>query len=133
MQIDAIVASFEGIEPELLNDADTMRGALHAAVAAGGFQLLNLYLHQFQPQGLTATAVLSESHIALHSWPEDGALFVDLATCSGPAPTEAAFRRLCAVYSPTFVDRRDVDLSSRRRSRVAAAPAHAVELPLRTA
>jgi S-adenosylmethionine decarboxylase len=36
----------------------------------------------FSPQGITACAIVSESHLALHSWPEKGRLFVDIASCS---------------------------------------------------
>ncbi len=114
MKINAIIASLEGIDSDLLNNAEFMTTALKAAVTAGGFELLHLYVHQFTPQGLTATAVLGESHISLHSWPEDGALFVDVATCSGAMPTEAAFRYLCDAYCPTSVDRRDAYVQSRQ-------------------
>lgn len=118
MQIDAIVATLQGVSFARLNDRDLMERALKTAVDAGGFTQLHLYIHAFAPQGLTGTVVLSESHIALHSWPEDGALFVDLATCSGMAATEAAFRALCDIYEATDVERHDVSMHSRRRRRV---------------
>jgi S-adenosylmethionine decarboxylase len=38
--------------------------------------------HQFQPQGISAVAVLEESHLAIHSWPELGYIHFDLVTCT---------------------------------------------------
>ena len=97
MQLSVIVATLEGCPFAPLDDADLFAKLLDEAVAAGGLTLLHRHVHRFEPQGVTAAAVLSESHIALHSWPEHGLLFVDIATCSTPAATKAAFDRICAL------------------------------------
>jgi len=98
MQLAVIVATLEGCSFDSLNDPQRFETALREAIAAGGFTMLHHHVHQFAPQGVTAAAVLSESHIALHSWPEDGVLFVDLATCSSAEATRAAFNALCACF-----------------------------------
>ncbi|MFP4133257.1 MAG: adenosylmethionine decarboxylase [Halothece sp.] len=74
---------------EVLNDAETIRSALVEAVAAGGATLLNLCVHQFSPHGITATATLSESHIAIHTWPEYGYFAADLFFCGKGNPHQA--------------------------------------------
>ncbi|OGC68875.1 hypothetical protein A2415_05525 [candidate division WWE3 bacterium RIFOXYC1_FULL_39_7] len=38
--------------------------------------------HQFSPQGETRVYLLSQSHLAIHTWPEDGVVHVDLVSCS---------------------------------------------------
>lgn len=38
--------------------------------------------HTFSPQGITLIYILSESHLAIHTWPESGILHLDLITCS---------------------------------------------------
>ena len=38
--------------------------------------------HRFSPQGFTLVWVLSESHLAIHTWPELGYIHIDLVTCS---------------------------------------------------
>ena len=63
---------------ELLNDPECIRGALMDAVSVGGATLIDLCVHQFSPHGVTATATLAESHIALHTWPEHGYFAADL-------------------------------------------------------
>ncbi|WP_017663360.1 adenosylmethionine decarboxylase [Baaleninema simplex] len=74
---------------DLLNDPERIRGALVDAVSAGGATLIDLCVHQFSPHGVTATATLAESHIALHTWPEYGYFAADLFFCGKGNPQEA--------------------------------------------
>jgi S-adenosylmethionine decarboxylase len=109
MNLSIIVATLEGCPFDVIDDPELIEQLLHEAIAAGGFTLLHSHVHRFQPQGVTGAAVLSESHLAVHSWPEEGVLFVDLATCSGDEATRAAFERICALVPHTGVRRRDLD------------------------
>ena len=72
--------------PEVLDDPKIVERALVAAVRAGGATLIHSTVHQFSPQGVTATATLAESHIAIHTWPEHGYFGADMFFCgSGDA------------------------------------------------
>lgn len=74
---------------DVLNDPERIRGALVDAVSAGGATLIDLCVHQFSPHGVTATATLAESHIALHTWPEHGYFAADLFFCGAGNPQKA--------------------------------------------
>ena len=43
--------------------------------------LLTLNSHKFEPQGVTCVAMLAESHISIHTWPEEGFAVCDVFTC----------------------------------------------------
>ena len=73
----------------LLNDPQRIRQALTVAVDVGGATLIDLCVHQFSPYGVTATATLAESHIAIHTWPEHGYFAADLFFCGKGNPYEA--------------------------------------------
>ena len=77
------------VSGDLLNDASFMRQALRQAVDRCGATLVNLCVHQFSPYGVTATATLAESHMAVHSWPEHGYLGADLFFCGEGRPEQA--------------------------------------------
>ncbi len=47
-----------------------------------GFTILNSIQHVFQPQGYTAIWLLAESHLAIHTFPEHNATFIELCSCS---------------------------------------------------
>lgn len=74
---------------DLLNDPERIRRALLDAIAAGGATLIDLCVHQFSPHGVTATATLAESHIAVHTWPELGYFAADLFFCGSGDPHRA--------------------------------------------
>jgi S-adenosylmethionine decarboxylase len=75
--------------PALLDDLELVREALVEAVKAGGATLIDLCTHQFSPQGVTATATLAESHVAVHTWPEYGYFAADLFFCGAGDPYRA--------------------------------------------
>ncbi len=74
---------------ELLDDPATIRHALLGAVEASGATLIETCVHHFSPYGVTATATLAESHIALHTWPEHGFFAADIFFCGNKDPYRA--------------------------------------------
>ena len=72
------------------DDLDLMRATLRRAVDAAGATLLHLHLHHFTPNGgVSGVAVLAESHISVHSWPEAGYAAFDVFMCGDSAPEKA--------------------------------------------
>ncbi len=74
----------------LLNSAGFIQQSLREAAQQANATLLNEVLHQFEPQGITALALLSESHISIHTWPEVGYAAVDVFTCGHHTDPEQA-------------------------------------------
>jgi len=72
-----------------LDDSHIIRTVLRDASNACGATLLDLFLHQFQPCGVTGVAVLAESHISVHTWPERCYAAVDIFTCGRCDPYQA--------------------------------------------
>ena len=93
-----------GAEPHALNDLSTMESILLAAAQTAGLTAVSSAHHRFEPQGLSAVIILSESHIAAHTWPESGTGYVTLTSCRmlTPAQIEAVGemvrRRLQALH-----------------------------------
>jgi len=80
--------------PQKLDDEDFLRNTITAAVLQAGATLLNLITHQFEPQGVTGLALLAESHLSIHTWPEAGYAAVDVFTCGDHTMPERACERL---------------------------------------
>ena len=64
-----------------LDDEAFLRTTITTAAKRAGATLLNLITHRFEPQGVTGLALLAESHISIHTWPETGYAAVDVFTC----------------------------------------------------
>ncbi|GIX31034.1 MAG: S-adenosylmethionine decarboxylase proenzyme [Porticoccaceae bacterium] len=83
-----LVAELWVRDPRTLDDAAGLEQALLAAAERGRFTVLDRKIHAFSPHGVTGILLLSESHLAIHTWPEYGYAAVDVFSCSG-APWEA--------------------------------------------
>lgn len=81
-----VLADLYGIAYELLNDRGTIAVIFEEAIRKGGATLLGLQIKEFEPHGLTAVAVLSESHASIHTYPEKGSAFLDVFTCGDCDP-----------------------------------------------
>ena len=66
---------------EKLNDESFLRCTLNRAAKLAKARVLNLISNKFEPQGVTAIALLAESHISIHTWPESNYSAVDIFTC----------------------------------------------------
>lgn len=90
-------------QAERLDDLDYVRETLVACVEAAGATLLNIDLHHFTPNGgVSGVAVLAESHISIHTWPECGYAALDVFMC-GDARPEASVPVLRAAFAPSQV------------------------------
>ena len=72
------------------------------AATAAGATVLHVYVHKFSPQGMTGMVVLSESHIAFHTWPEHGYVACDVFTCGTTAIPEKAVEALIGFFKPKY-------------------------------
>jgi len=78
-----------------LNDEAFLRTTITTSAKLAGATLLNLITHRFEPQGVTGLALLAESHISIHTWPENGYAAVDVFTCGNHTMPERACEILC--------------------------------------
>ena len=75
---------------EKLNDECFLRCILNRAAKLANATVLNLIRNKFEPQGVTAIALLAESHISIHTWPESKYSAVDIFTCGQNMMPEVA-------------------------------------------
>jgi S-adenosylmethionine decarboxylase len=90
--------------PKQIDDLDFIETALRESVAAARATLLHIHLHHFDGTGgVSGVAVLAESHISVHTWPERGFAAFDIFTCGNTDP-EAAIAVLTAAFQPERVE-----------------------------
>jgi S-adenosylmethionine decarboxylase len=91
-------------EAEGLDNKDRIEAALLDAVEAANATLLHIHLHVFEPGGgISGVAVLAESHISVHTWPEHGYVACDIFMCGQAEP-----RRALSVLKRAFAAKRIV-------------------------
>lgn len=97
-------------EAENLGDREIMEAALIRAVEAAGATLLHIHLHRFSDGGgVSGVAVLAESHISVHTWPERAYAAFDIFMCGDAEPDKAL-----TVLRETFRPKRVVAAQHKR-------------------
>ena len=125
-----------------LESVETAERALREMVVALDVNLLDLRVYPFSPVGVTGIAIVSESHLVIHTWPEYGYAAVDLFTCGAVRDPQDAVNVLRRLFKPDRIgvmeiNRGQMDLGeptevstntaperARPRSRLARTPAY---------
>lgn len=101
-----IIADFSGAEN--LDDVARIEAAFASAIAAAGATLLSMSFHVFSPGGgVTGTASLAESHISIHTWPENAYAALDIFMCGVCDPLNA-LPALIEAFTPSLIELRQI-------------------------
>ena len=76
-----ILFTLKECNKSFLDDERFVRDVVYQASVKCKSTLLALNSHKFEPQGVTCVAMLAESHISIHTWPELGMAVCDIFTC----------------------------------------------------
>ncbi len=84
---------------DLMTDADALRATCIALVRASGLTAVSELFHAFpgidsESGGITGTVLLAESHLALHTWPEQQAVTLDVYVCNFSTDNSAKAQQL---------------------------------------
>lgn len=89
--------------PKEIQTKKELRHILLQSAKAAKSTVLGISMHAFSPRGITGFLLLSESHIALHSWPEVSYLAVDIFTCGTTSYPKLALQFLRERLKPKKV------------------------------
>ena len=71
------IVDIDNIKNKNLYSNEFIKNLCSKLLSNTGVNVLNEIHHEFQPQGYTALYLLSESHMSIHTWPENGKIRVD--------------------------------------------------------
>ena len=82
-----ITLDFLGVKKDYL--PEFYEKVIYKIAKAAKVEILNVTSHKFEPQGFTLVALLAESHISFHTYPEKGIISFDFYTCGTVSPSIA--------------------------------------------
>jgi S-adenosylmethionine decarboxylase len=106
-----LTADLHGCSPELavMTQSEALRRLCLAAVHAVGLHAVGELFHRFAPlpgqcaaPGITGMVLLAESHLAIHTWPELGAVTLDVYVCNFGADNRTRAQQLMAQLCAAF-------------------------------
>ena len=75
------LVDFLGCDPDSLRFVDRTREVFLRAAREARATLVAEAFHQFAPEGVSGVLLIAESHLSVHTWPEDCFAAVDIFTC----------------------------------------------------
>jgi S-adenosylmethionine decarboxylase proenzyme len=90
------------------NSPEAIRAALIDACDQGNLRLLKVLVHQFEPFGISGVAMIAESHITIHTWPEYAFIAVDIYSSKKDADINRMAQAMKAAFSPGQVNQVEI-------------------------
>lgn len=94
-----ILAEFFDCNPNILNNLQLVEEKMTEAAVECGATVVEKCFHMFNPHGVSGVVIISESHLAIHTWPELGYAAVDLFTCGESCDPKVAYNYLKKAFS----------------------------------
>lgn len=103
-----ILAEMYGCPFEVLNDIGKVENIMVNAALEAGAEVREFVFHKFSPQGVSGVVVISESHLAIHTWPELGYAAIDVFTCGDTVNPWDACNYLAELFGADYVNASEI-------------------------
>jgi len=104
-----VLAEIYGCRFEVLNDIKMVQDIMINAALEAGAEVREFVFHKFSPQGISGVVVISESHLAIHTWPELGYAAVDVFTCGEKVNPWDACNYLAEKFGSNYVNANEIE------------------------
>ncbi len=84
------IVEASGCDPEILKDSDRIKEIMFNAAKLGKMDVKTVYFYKFSPTGVSGILVVSESHLSIHTWPENRYAAIDVFICGKESEPEKA-------------------------------------------
>jgi S-adenosylmethionine decarboxylase proenzyme len=98
-----LIIDYYQVDSQRLDDIDFVIHSLCDAINSAKFNLIKIVSEKYEPHGLSIIALLKESHVSIHTYPENNSMFIDIFTCGEGIP-EAISELLYKSFSPQRVE-----------------------------
>ena len=93
-----ILIEFYNCDEEILKNPTLIKEHMNEAAKIANATIVESVFHHFNPYGVSGAVIISESHLAIHPWPEYGYAAVDVFTCGDKIDPWTAFKFLEDVF-----------------------------------
>jgi S-adenosylmethionine decarboxylase len=101
-----IIAEIYGVESGKISKVEDVKLLLDRSISKSGLHVVSSIFHQFNPNGVSAVYLLSESHLSIHTWPEHGYVALDIFTCGKDDSAFKAFESIIEELNPKNVEKK---------------------------
>jgi S-adenosylmethionine decarboxylase len=102
-----IIFDFYQCTANVLSNPESIKDIMEAAAKIMNATIITSIYHHFSPLGVSGVTVISESHIAIHTWPEHHFAAVDIFYC-GDLKIEEGISYLQSAFEAQCIDQREI-------------------------
>lgn len=96
------IVEASGCEDDILRDPDRIRDILIKAAEIGNMEVKSSYFYKFSPTGVSGVVIVAESHISIHTWPEEKYAAVDVYVCGNKADPEKTVDYILEAFNAAY-------------------------------
>lgn len=93
-----LIVDFYECDCENFDDLEWVENVMIEAANRARASIVDVVFHKFNPMGISGVVVISESHFAIHTWPEHRYAAIDVFTCGDMLDSEAAIAHLASQF-----------------------------------
>lgn len=93
-----VLVEFYNCKEEILKNPILIKECMNEAAKIANATIVETVFHHFNPYGVSGVVIISESHLAIHTWPEYGYAAVDIFTCGNKIDPWIAFKFLEDIF-----------------------------------
>ena len=111
-----VILEMWGCCKDTIDNVEVVKEILVKATASVKATLVDVVCHRFSPYGVTGVAILAESHIAVHTWPERGYAAADIFICGSainPRDAAAYMTEAFSAKETSFLELKRGDFATR--------------------
>ena len=97
-----IIAELYGVDKNLISKEKEVKEIMEKVVQEANITVIGTLWKQFNPHGVTGIALVAESHISIHTWPEYELVNLDIFTCGDPKQADDAFQSFIKYFKPKY-------------------------------
>ncbi len=98
-----------GCDPEILKDLDKIKEIMFNAAKIGKMDVKTVYFYKFSPSGVSGILVVSESHLSIHTWPENQYAAIDIFICGKGSEPEKALEFIISSVKSSYAHVTEVE------------------------
>lgn len=98
-----------GCDSEILGDLDKIKEIMFNAAKIGKMDIKTVYFYKFSPSGVSGILVVAESHLSIHTWPENQYAAIDIFICGKESEPEKALDFILSSLNSSYAHVTEVE------------------------
>lgn len=113
-----VIAELIGVEKDKISRVVDVKRIIDTVISMTDLRCLGEIFYQFEPAGVSGVYLLAESHISVHTWPENEYLALDIFSCGDEKKSLEALELILKLFDPREYEKKIIKRGAYAKNRV---------------